>query len=92
VLFGVGSSASVGGYDSAEMTCLVQATTNQGSYALNQKDPSCAHQSFGEWTAIDLPFLWTPTPTTFSVQLSTIKGAEPPNPIGNFNPEFIKTI
>jgi len=92
VLFGVGSSSNVGGYDSAEMTCLVQATTNGGSYALNQKDPSCAHQSFGQWTAIDLPFLWTPTPTTFSVQLNTVKGAEPPNPIGNFNPEFITAI
>jgi len=91
VLFATGSSSNPGGYSSSEMQGLVKATTISGNVALNGTNPTY-HTSFAQWTATDQPFMWQPTPTTFGEQLKSIKGAQPPNPLGDFNPEYITAI
>jgi peptide/nickel transport system substrate-binding protein len=91
VLFAAGSGSNSGGYVSGEMNALVAATTTNGSLALNAKDARF-HTSFAEFTATALPFLWQPTPTTFGEQAASIVGAQAPNPLNNFNPEYITAI
>ena len=91
VLFAAGSGSNSGGYVSSEMNALIAATTTNGSLALNAKDPKY-HTSFGEFSATDVPFLWQPTPTTFGEQATSIVGAQAPNPLDNFNPEYITAI
>jgi peptide/nickel transport system substrate-binding protein len=91
VLFAAGSSSNSGGYASAEMNTLIHDTTTGGNLALNAKDGTY-HTSFAQWSATDVPFLWQPTPASFVEQLKTIKGAQPPNPLDNFNPEYITQI
>jgi len=91
VLFAAGSSSNSGGYGSAEMNGLIHATTTNGSLALNAKDPSYG-TSFAEYTATAVPFLWQPTPAGFIEQAKSVKGAQTPNPLGDFNPEYITTI
>jgi peptide/nickel transport system substrate-binding protein len=91
VLFGAGSSSNSGGYVSKEMNALIAATTTNGNVALNGNNPKY-HTSFAQFTATDAPFLWQPTPTTFAVAARSIVGAQPPNPLGNFNPEYITAI
>ena len=91
VLFAAGSGSNSGGYVSAEMNQLISATTTNGNLALNAKSPKF-HTSFAEFTATDVPFLWQPTPTSFGEQAKSIVGAQAPNPLGNFNPEYITSI
>jgi len=91
VLFAAGSSSNSGGYVSTEMDHLIAATTTNGNVALNGTDPTY-HTSFAQFTASDLPFLWQFTPAGFIEQLRAIKGAQPPNPLNNFNPEYITAI
>jgi len=91
VLFAAGSGSNSGGYDSSEMNGLVQATTNKGNIGLGDNNPTYG-TSFAQFTADDLPFLWTPTPTGFGEVLKTITGAQAPNPLGDFNPEYITSI
>jgi peptide/nickel transport system substrate-binding protein len=91
VLFAAGSGSNSGGYVSSEMNALVAATTTNGSLALNANDPKY-HTSFAEYSASNLPFLWQPTPTTFGEQAKSIVGAQAPNPLGDFNPEYITAI
>jgi peptide/nickel transport system substrate-binding protein len=91
VLFAAGSGSNSGGYDSAEMNQLIQATTTNGDTALNANDPKF-HTSFAEFSATDVPFLWQPTPTTFGVFAKSLAGGQPPNPLGDFNPEYISAI
>ncbi len=83
VLFAVGSSSNSGGYDSAEMQTLVADTTISGNVALNGTNHAVSPAtSFAEWSAVDDPFLWQPTPAGFGIVLKTIKGAQPPEPAG----------
>jgi len=91
VLFAAGSGSNSGGYVSSEMNQLISATTTNGSLALNAKDPKF-HTSFAQFSATNLPFLWQPTPTTFGEQAASIVGAQAPNPLGDFNPEYITSI
>jgi peptide/nickel transport system substrate-binding protein len=91
VLFAAGSSSNSGGYVSHEMNALIASTTTNGNIALNGNNPKY-HTSFGQFTATDEPFLWQPTPTTFGEQAKSIVGAQAPNPLGNFNPEYITAI
>jgi peptide/nickel transport system substrate-binding protein len=91
VLFAAGSGSNSGGYVSGEMNALIAATTTNGNVALNAKNARFK-TSFAEFTATDVPFLWQPTPTTFGVQANSVVGAQAPNPLGNFNPEYITTI
>jgi peptide/nickel transport system substrate-binding protein len=86
-----GTSSNIGGYDDPTMNCLIHATTNTGNYALNQYDPRC-RASYGEYTATHLPLLWMPQPTGFSEQRASMTGAEPSNPLGWFNPEYVTSI
>ena len=55
-------------------------------------NPSNAAKSFVQWSAQDLPVLWMPWGTGFGERLKTITGAQPPNPLGDFNPEYITFI
>jgi len=91
VLFAAGSGSNSGGYVSGEMNALIAATTTNGNVALNAKNPRFK-TSFAEFTATDVPFLWQPTPTTFGVQANSVHGAQAPNPLSNFNPEYITAI
>jgi peptide/nickel transport system substrate-binding protein len=91
VLFAAGSSSNSGGYDNPEMTKLIAATTTTGNVALNGNNPTY-HTSFGQYSAQNLPFLWQPTPAGFIEIRSSIKGAQPTNPLGDFNPEYITAI
>jgi peptide/nickel transport system substrate-binding protein len=91
VLFAAGSGSNSGGYVSSEMNQLIAATTTNGNLALNGKDAKFK-TSFAEFTATDQPFLWQPTPTTFGEQAKSVKGAQAPNPLNNFNPEYITAI
>jgi len=91
VLFAAGSGSNSGGYVSGEMNGLISATTTAGNVALNAKNPKY-HTSFAQFTATDVPFLWQPTPTTFGVQVKTLAGYQAPNPLNNFNPEYITAI
>jgi peptide/nickel transport system substrate-binding protein len=91
VLFATGSLCNAGGYTSAEINSLVDATTTGSGIGLNQTDPTW-NTSFAQFTATALPFLWQPTPTSFGVEIKTLRGALPPNPFGDFNPEYITAI
>ncbi len=91
VLFAAGSSSNSGGYASAEMNQLIHETTTNGSLALNAKD-STYHTSFAQWTVTDVPFLWQPTPASFVEVINSLKGQQPPNPLDDFNPEYITAI
>jgi peptide/nickel transport system substrate-binding protein len=91
VLFAVGSSSNSGGYDNAEMQGLVADTTTTGDLALNQKNPTYG-TSFAQYTATSDPFFWQPTPSGFGEVLKTITGAQAPNPLQDFNPEYITKI
>jgi peptide/nickel transport system substrate-binding protein len=91
VLFAAGSGSNSGGYVSSEMNALISATTTNGSLALNANDPKYK-TSFAEFSATNLPFLWQPTPTTFGEFATSIVGAQAPNPLNNFNPEYITAI
>jgi peptide/nickel transport system substrate-binding protein len=91
VLFAAGSGSNSGGYTSSEMDGLVQATTTKGDLGLGETNPTYG-TSFAQFTADDLPFLWTPTPTGFGERLKSTIGAQAPNPLGNFNPEYITSI
>lgn len=90
-LFVAGAASNQEGYDNPEMTALIHATTDANHYNLAQVDPTY-HISYAQFTADQIPVEWQPTPTAFTIQLKTIKGAKPPNPITNFNPEFITAI
>jgi peptide/nickel transport system substrate-binding protein len=90
-LFAPGASNNIGGYDSSEMNALIAATTTGGDLGLNQIDPTY-HTSYAEFTATDLPVIWQPLPSGFNVILRSIKGAQTPNPLGDFNPEYITAI
>jgi peptide/nickel transport system substrate-binding protein len=91
VLFAKGSGSNSGGYSSTEMNSLIAATTTDGNTALNAINPTW-HTSFAEFSASNLPFLWQPTPAGFIEQAKSVKGSQPPNPLGNFNPEYITAI
>jgi peptide/nickel transport system substrate-binding protein len=91
VLFAAGSSSNSGGYANNEMNELIRETTTDGNLALNATDAT-NHTSFAQWSATDVPFLWQPTPPSFIEQLRTIKGIQPPNPLSDFNPEYITAI
>jgi peptide/nickel transport system substrate-binding protein len=91
VLFAAGSSSNSGGYASAEMNQLIHETTTSGNLALNAKDATY-HTSFAQWSATDVPFLWQPTPASFTEQAKSVKGIQPPNPLDDFNPEYITAI
>jgi peptide/nickel transport system substrate-binding protein len=91
VLFAAGSSSNSGGYSSAEMNTLIHETTTSGSLALNAKDGTY-HTSFAQWSVTDVPFLWQPTPASFIEQAKSVHGAQPPNPLDDFNPEYITAI
>ena len=73
------------------MNTLIHQTTTSGSLALNAKD-STYHTSFAQWTVTDVPFLWQPTPASFVEVINSLRGEQPPNPIDDFNPEYITTI
>jgi peptide/nickel transport system substrate-binding protein len=90
-LFAPGQFSNSGGYDNVEMNALISDTTTNGDLALNAKD-STYHTSFAEWSATDVPFLWQPTPTSFVEVTKSMTGEEPPNPLGDFNPEYITQI
>jgi peptide/nickel transport system substrate-binding protein len=91
VLFAKGSGSNSGGYSSTEMNALIAATTTNGHAALNASVAPYG-TSFAEFSASDDPFLWQPTPTGFIEQAKSVKGALPPNPLNNFNPEYITAI
>ncbi len=101
-LFGTGAGSNSWGYSSPIMDALIAATTQNGSYKLSQTlsaadaakygSSAAAGQSFVSWSNIDLPVLWMPTPTGFSLRLKTVKGAQAPNPLGNRNPEYITKL
>jgi peptide/nickel transport system substrate-binding protein len=89
VLFGVGAGSNVGGYGSAEMQSLLTGTLT-GS-ALNQNQAPY-NTSYGEYTAQNLPFNWQPVPSPTDEFAKSLKGNPPPNPLADFNPEFITAI
>jgi len=89
VLFGVGAGSNVGGYGSAEMSALLNGTLT-GS-ALNQNQ-SPYGTSYAEYTATNLPFNWQPVPSPTDEFAKSLKGNPPPNPLADFNPEFITAI
>jgi peptide/nickel transport system substrate-binding protein len=91
VLFAPGSSSNLGGYDSPEMNALIAETTTNGDLALNAKDLTY-HTSFAQWSATDVPFLWQPTPTQFIEVAKSMQGEQAPNPLDDFNPEYITQI
>jgi peptide/nickel transport system substrate-binding protein len=90
-LFALGQFSNSGGYDNVEMNALISDTTTNGDLALNAKD-SIYNTSFAEWSARDVPFLWQPTPTGFVEVTKSMTGEQPPNPLGDFNPEYITQI
>jgi peptide/nickel transport system substrate-binding protein len=91
VLFAPGSSSNLGGYDSPEMNALIAESTTNGDLALNAKDLTY-HTSFAQWSATDVPFLWQPTPTQFIEVAKSMQGEQAPNPLDDFNPEYITQI
>jgi peptide/nickel transport system substrate-binding protein len=101
-LFGTGAGSNNVGYSSAVMDALIAATTQNGNKNLNDVLSSgdaaaygaagAAGQSFVSWSATDLPLIWQPQATGFREQLRSLVGAQPPNPLGDSNPEYIKSI
>jgi peptide/nickel transport system substrate-binding protein len=91
VLFAGGAPCNAGGYSSTEMASLVTATTSGAGLGLDQRDPSWS-TSYAQYTATALPFLWQPTPTSFTVEARSLRGALAPNPLGDVNPEYLTAI
>ncbi len=90
-LFSPGTISNPGGYDSTEMVQLIKATATGGSLGLTKRDPTY-DTSYAQWSATDVPMLWQPTPASYVEQLRSIAAAQPPNPLGDFNPEYITSI
>jgi peptide/nickel transport system substrate-binding protein len=90
VLFLPGAGSNDGGLNDPEMNALINATDFNG-LALNGNDPTY-HTSYGQYSATSVPFVWQPTPAGFGISIKTIKGAQPPNPLGDFNPEYYTAI
>jgi peptide/nickel transport system substrate-binding protein len=90
VLFLPGAGSNDGGLNDPVMNGLIDAT-DFGSLKLNQKSPTY-HTSYAEYSATSVPFIWQPCPAGFTIGINTLKGAQPPNPLGDFNPEYITAI
>jgi peptide/nickel transport system substrate-binding protein len=90
VLFGQGAGSNVGGYSSTEMNSLLTGTLT--GFALNQKQGAPYNTSYAQWTAQNLPFNWQPVPSPTDEYAKGVKGAPAPNPLADFNPEYITAI
>jgi peptide/nickel transport system substrate-binding protein len=78
-LFTPGGSFNPGAYSDATMTSLITATTT-GSANLT---------AYGAYAASQLPVLYQPTATSTIEISKSLKGVQPPNPLGNFMPEYL---
>lgn len=90
VLFLPGAGSNDGGLNDPTMNGLIH-DTDFGGVALNKTDPKY-HTSYGQYSATSVPFIWQPTPAGFGIQVKTLKGEQSPNPLGDFNPEYITAI
>lgn len=90
VLFLPGAGSNDGGLNDPTMNGLVH-DTDFGWIALNGVDPKY-RTSYGQYTATSVPFIWQPTPAGFEIRLKSLLGAQAPNPLGDFNPEYVTSI
>jgi hypothetical protein len=65
--------------------------TDFGTLALNGVS-SVYHTSYAQYSAQSVPFVWQPTPAGFGIDIKSLKGAQPPNALNDFNPEYISAI
>jgi peptide/nickel transport system substrate-binding protein len=89
-LFLTDAASNVGGYSDPIMDGLIRATDFSG-LQLNQVDPTY-HTSYAQYSATSVPVLWQPTSTSYQVVARSVKGFQSPNPLGDFNPEFITAL
>jgi peptide/nickel transport system substrate-binding protein len=66
---------------------VVARSTTSDAVALKVTTSSPA--SYAQLTAQDLPNLWQPSPVGIVEVEKSVKGMEAPNPLGDFNPEYI---
>lgn len=78
-LFTPGGSFNPGAYNDAKMTQLI-------TQSVSQKVPLTA---YGTYAAEQLPVLYEPNPTAIVEVSNSLKGVQPPNPLGNFMPEYL---
>lgn len=78
-LFTPGGSFNPGHYVNSKMTQLITAS-------VSQKVPLTA---YGTYAAQQLPVLYVPNPTAITEIADSLKGVQPPNPLGNFMPEYL---
>jgi len=90
VLFLPGAGSNDGGLNDPTMNGLIHET-DFGTLGLNQTSPTY-HTSYAQYSATSVPFIWQPTPAGFGIDIKTIKGSQPPNALGDFNPEYITAI
>jgi peptide/nickel transport system substrate-binding protein len=90
VLFLPGAGSNDGGLNDPEMNALIHAT-DFGTLALNGNDPTY-HTSYAQYSSDSVPFIWQPTPAGFGIDAKSLKGGQPPNALGDFNPEYITAI
>jgi peptide/nickel transport system substrate-binding protein len=90
VLFLPGAGSNDGGLNDLTMNGLIH-DTDFGGIALNAVDPKYG-TSYGQYTATSVPFIWQPTPAGFEIRSKSLLGDPVPNPLGDFNPEYITSI
>jgi peptide/nickel transport system substrate-binding protein len=90
VLFLPGAGSNDGGLNDPTMNGLIHQT-DFGTLALNGVS-SVYHTSYAQYSAQSVPFIWQPTPAGFGIDIKTLKGAQPPNALNDFNPEYISAI
>ena len=77
-LFTPGGSFNPGMYINGQMTTLVNESVSQ----------TTPLTSYAQYAAQQLPVLYEPNPTATAEYSTTLKGSLPPNPLGNFMPEY----
>jgi peptide/nickel transport system substrate-binding protein len=83
-LLAPGGGGNYGNYNNANVAKLINDTVTSSSAA--------SIAAYATAVAQDLPYIFQPT--TWGVRLLSkgVKGAEPPNALGSFNPEYIKSV
>jgi peptide/nickel transport system substrate-binding protein len=87
LLYATGAISNAGGYTTGEMDSLIRGTT-VGNFALNAKQHPY-NISYGQYTADQLPVMFQPTALGVDERSNSLHGSQPPNPLLDFNPEYV---